>query len=372
MKTNIGENSIRRKIIIVDSIPNVIIATQIRRTLYKDDYFICVMINGASDLSGIYEKLLVNRVFDEIYLADAHSINCFWKKAISLLNLSVALYMFLGTKFDFYSITDVFFWNPSNFLFVLLCYLKRHRQSYNLHIYCDAFGGYTVEAPGDPTYVFCNGVWDYLFREIYKPISIEVSDYDFYCFKPDICPFTRKHPVWEVPVEPMLGEEERKLLNDIFSYDESFSIKQRFIVLGNVPGEIKDQNESDAALRIISNIVPKDELVVKAHPRVKQTYYEAFGIDVIAKVFPFELYCLNNDIADKVVIADQSSSVFIPALIYGKQCTVIWLRNLLPGVNVYNDEMWNWFNSLMSKNGCTVFDVGSEEELICALKQSMG
>ena len=364
----------KKNLIIVDSLPNILIAVIIRK-MFMDEHFDIIIPSKRSALEKIYNNDAFIKHFNKVYYADYDAINNFVKKALVILDAGSGISMYLSEKLD-NDYTDLFFWNPSEFLYVLYAFLKCGND-FKTHIYADAFGGYTVDAPDKPcdidginemskgfvgSYPFFKfGIWDFLFKKKYKVPYVRDMDYDFYMFKPELSVIKRTHNVVELSCNEFQNNIE--LLNSVYGYNNDYHIKNRWVFLTGVMGEKREIKEDEKIIDIIARELEAEGLSIKPHPRQDASVFFKYSVDVIKTVFTMECYSMNNDLKDYIFISDESSSIFYTALVLEKKITVIWLRSLFNGSKVYHDKLWRFYVNKMIENGCRCFEPKSEEEL---------
>ena len=340
-----------------------------------DERFDIIIPSKRPALEKIYKNDALNKHFNKVYLADYGAINNFVKKASVIFNASNGISMYLNEKLD-NDYTDLFFWNPSEFFYVLYAYLECNNR-FKVHVYADAFGGYTVDAPDKPCDidgiyeisegfmgdypVFKTGIMDYLFKKKYNVPYVRDMNFDYYMFKPELSIIERTHDVVELPCNEF--RDSIDLINAVYEYNKEYHIQNRWVFLTNVFGEKREIKEDEKILDIVALELEKDGLSIKPHPRQDANAFSKYSVDVINTVFTMESYSLNNDLEDYVFISDESSSIFYSALVLEKKMTVIWLRSLFPGSKIYHEKLWRFFVNKMIENGCRSFEPHSEGEL---------
>lgn len=363
-----GIGEMKKSLIIVESIPNIVTAIAIRNEMYSEEAFDLLITNGNTKIIDIKNGRKLEGIFDNVYYADVFANNNIIKKCIGIISLKAVLKLYLmDNKTLCKDYTDLFFWNPSELFYIVSSYLGKNVR---YHVYGDQLSAFTMDSPDEDITEYCfykRGLFNNAFKLRYKPKRVDSIDFDFYMFRPDLSCCTRKHSVVEIPSTCFDNSVFISMISDIYDYDKSFSIKQDYIYFGNVAGEEKDYKSTFEVLKKLIEIVPREELIVKPHPRMGKEYYKDYDVDIVDKVFPWDLYCLNNDISNKVFITDVSSAVFIPAFVYGKRFTVIWLRNVIKGNKIFEKE-WDSLICNLEACGCKSIEINSIDEIRVAIE----
>ncbi|MBQ8325018.1 MAG: hypothetical protein IJX82_07715 [Clostridia bacterium] len=132
----------------------------------------------------------------------------------------------------------------------------------------------------------------------------------FYCFNPAV--YTGKATPVEIPKIDSKDQKLRKLLQEVFLGEEAAtSVTQTYIYLpciydmeGEAPiGEI-------AFAKKLCDLVGKENLLVKVHPRDDLSRYKDAGVIVAPNSqAPFEVLCILQNYSDKVLITTLSGTV---------------------------------------------------------------
>lgn len=362
-----------KKIIIVDSLPNLMIAIAIRTQHFRDCVFDIVLSNSIPEVERIISSCTLKTIFDEVYLANTDALNRMDKKIWGILSLKCAINKIIGTdlvgQYD-----DLFFWNPNTAFTCIYLYLKNNNKDMNVHVYSDCFVGFFREDPfallkcGYP--VYCDGTYDRLFRLRNGEFTYNKLSFDYYMFRSDISPIIRRRRTIDVSTDLFRRPEMIKIINNVFGYDSKYTINQKYILLLGVPGETKAEETLISELNVILKWIKPEKLYIKPHPRTPVGYYDKYRVRVAEKAYPWELYCMNNELSDKVIIADDTSAVFLSALLMHRKMKVIWLRDIQPYKEWLLDEKY-WKRSLeeIEKEGCINYTPTTISELECTIKE---
>lgn len=183
---------------------------------------------------------------------------------------------------------------------------------------------------------------------------------DFYIYYPELFPNDRGvcHKI------PHLSREDHifiKTVNTIFDYhpeEEHYPQKYLFFassadIDGNPAGE------TELVMRV-SDIVGKENLLVKVHPRDSRHIYEEHGIAVSRNsAIPWEVIQLNHHFEDHVFLSVSSGSVLNASAMLGDHIPTFYLYPLIKGKNTFVDR---YCEQNVEKNVCALQKAGVLQE----------
>ncbi len=203
----------------------------------------------------------------------------------------------------------------------------------------------------------------YIFDKLMRKPSIFDNTHTYMCFYPELlgvkspgdCPDDRKN--YSAIRIPSITEDRKFLtcINTIFDYAPSAdSFPQKYIYFSTAV-DIDGYNvrEIDFILKL-SEVVGKDNLLVKVHPRDGRDVYKRAGLNVIKNSsIPWEVVQLNHNFNDHVFVSLCSGSVFNITAMKNENVPVFMLYPMAAGMDrrldegVYNiDKMIKCFQSL--------------------------
>lgn len=311
-------------VILVHSLFNLILALQIRNSIYCDEPFDIVLFDTSEGMNRIYKIGYLNNIFDNIYFVRT-------KKKISKIRKSIYKYAsFLSPQYGIKKIlginkitiyTDIFCWNPDDVFYHFCRYYNFKKRKYNIHLYADALGGFYIDYPHEsPKYKI--GLLNWIDKKIFKYEFIKNMDYDYYMFSPQFFVGKTERKLIEIP-----KIEKVELLNQVFGYEKALMPNEKFILIDESEDiKIDEEKKKEFILRI-KKILGNNNFIIKLHPRTRVDYYDDFDIKVMENTIPWEIYCANNEVDDKVLIVHSSSAALLPIILFGK----------IPKIYVYFD-----------------------------------
>ena len=201
----------------------------------------------------------------------------------------------------------------------------------------------------------------YIFDKLRGRLSIFDNTHTFMCFYPELlgvkspgdCPDKLKD--YSVIRIPAITEDRDFLtcINTVFDYDPSAdSFPQKYIYFQTAIDVEFHISEIDFILKV-SEVVGKDNLLVKIHPRSEADVYRRAGLNVIKNTsIPWEVVQLNHDFKNHVFVSLCSGSVFNITAMKNENIPVFMLYPMSAGMDkrldagTYNiDKMIKCFKS---------------------------
>ena len=114
----------------------------------------------------------------------------------------------------------------------------------------------------------------------------------------------------------------------------------------------------------IAEIVGKENLLVKLHPRNKINRFEKYGIATNKTIgIPWELIQMNDDFSDKVLLTISSGSVLASKLYFNDNIKTYLLFNCTDKMsNMVTEKYFEYLKKLENKFGLDNFIIPKNEE----------
>lgn len=122
-----------------------------------------------------------------------------------------------------------------------------------------------------------------------------------------------------------------KELNNIFAYyDLEDAYDEKFIFLESSYEEFSQIKNLREILLNLSDIVGKENIIIKNHPRTKKDIYKEYGFKTNSNsLVPWEIIALNRNLSDKIIISTYSGAIFTPCILFEKEMTGIILMRIV-------------------------------------------
>ena len=300
----------KKVLAVVDTYYQLIIAMQLRLTIYRDDTFVLLMSDKSKNAEQVVKSINEQGLFSECHFITNRDLikkRTFIDRIEDLVQLS-----FKKNNRYLYYLDDV----KEKFFDELIIY------NYNI----DIIGLYVYLCETNPNLIISfmeEGIYSYSFeiltnrgRSLIKMLRHLLNKKDatdvlekFYCLNPELYCGTLK-PVKIPPIES--SSEISMVLKKIFHLDNVMNdYNKKYIFFSSVwdfeGGE--SIGEYDIACKV-ADIVGKENILVKIHPRDRRTIYadSGFAIDKNSEI-PWEAIQLSADFSKKIFITTTSGSV---------------------------------------------------------------
>ncbi len=305
-----------------------------------DLYILPLCPNGSVYRDRISEV----KLFHKVSVIDGDSLSCLYKKQSALryninsflcyLNIKKIVSKMISVdasydKFYFSSVT------PYSKLIQL--YFYRYSKKTEIILFDDGEGSYD-----DPYIIGKLSKADYVARKILFHYRMNTKLILRYLYSPSLYTEINGHGYRVKKIQNKLSNDEFvNMINHIFEFNEIDKISEKYIIL-DVIKEIRfTQTGKEKLLSIyrkISDIVGKENLIIKQHPRDKDTLSESFQVYNNQSI-PLEIIELNSNIQNKVIITVASTAIFTTKVLLNQEPIVILLNKLfLEDDLLYNTE----------------------------------
>ena len=294
-----------RVLAIINTHSQLIIAIRFRQSLWKDKIVDVLATDQSSGLKEASERVKALNIFDDVFFvenksicAPGESINDFIKKSKIVFNGVDEI--LAGSVYN-----EIVYYNADVYTYGIFATIIKKNPDLVCNRYEEGILSYE-----DSVYLHNSRLKhvDNL-RKILGKKRLEDATRGFYCCEPKLY-----NGVLEAIKIPSLSDmtEMTKMLGYIYNVDlDQLKIREKYIFFASVydfeGGE--PVGELDLILKI-ADIVGKENLIVKKHPRDERTVFEEKGIPVYKKSsVPWEAIQFNGAFNDKVFLTINSSAV---------------------------------------------------------------
>ena len=304
----------------------LIIAIIMKITMFQDKTADIIIHDNSNGYMSIANHLKNINIFRNVWIAKTKAYikeNNHCQQAIKILLNSDDIIK-KSCNIDSYNYDEYYFYNYTLFNVMLFYKLKKA----NLNLICRRF-----EEGYGALLNFCNfnnGTANLLIKleKAHHNYSID-SVNEMFTFEPKLSCFDNQH--FALPIPKLKKCESVKcILNDIFDYneDETFSKKYIFFEESYFADGI-DINDVELVLKI-ADLVGKENLMVKLHPRNPVDRFTKLGIKTIGQSgIPWEVIVMNHDFSNNIFITIASGSILSPRIVFGDNIPTFMLYNCI-------------------------------------------
>ena len=310
----------------------MITAIQMRRTLFSEDEFSVVMTDGSNGSQQVSERLRETGIFDEVFfvtrargaMAEFKSVS---QKAERFLNYFIkgSYVSYLTKPYDLFLA-----YNFNWYAFMMFNALQQDNRDIKVAKFEEGILSYFVD---DHRFEY-----DYFLkikkikRILRQPVMFDKL-HTFYCFYPEF--YDGQLSTAKIP--PLEHDDAwmRDTLCYLFDVDaEKLVYDRKFLYFASMLDSevVKGESGEFEILKSIVDVVGKDNIMVKLHPRenAPERYHDlGVAIDTNSDV-PFEVIQLVKDFSDKVFITCLSSSTINLATILPRRSKTYLTYGMLP------------------------------------------
>lgn len=310
------------------------IITAINLTLHhktETDLFIVPQFKNAEDVA---KRIAETNVFRRVIYVNTDSIEKYKKNKSRLLrHLGIARnYLGIETVISSFYPKDIRYSNiyissKANIgRLMVLYYLK---MNYDFKVICFDDG----EASYDNIDIIRPTKLDRILQRLCFKRTVYEKAEDLLLYSPDLFFKLNKSSSFHISAIPPIrtDEEFRGLMNFIFGFSESDSIKERVIILDILKeGNLLDGEEKKLldAYEMICSHYGENDVIIKRHPRDKgeekpiYRYFKNYSI-------PFEVVLMNMDLNKTVIVSVGTTALVLPKLLFGVQPRVLYLGKMI-------------------------------------------
>jgi len=336
---------------VVNTYYQLIVAIHMRNTMFLNDevdLFISDHSNGAEQ---VYFRIKELKIFNTVIYVKSYFLSKFTIEA--KINKLICMLFFPHSTLKKCGINKLnkydqaFFYNLDPFMICLYRCLSNIGFQVSYHRFEEGFGCYlTNEYPSGTVKLV-----EVLQRKLHKKsLALEVKNYWY--FNPSLVLYKARYKFSKIPniqQDTML----KKQLNYIFSYTPSnkdCSLKFIFFEQSFNRDGIK-VDDLNLVLKI-AEVVGKDNLLVKLHPRSVVDRFAEYGINTSKIIgIPWEVIQLNHDFSNHVFLTISSGSVVSPHLLMNVNVPTFFLFHCLNENNfLITTEMEDFLQQLKNNS----------------------
>ena len=190
-----------------------------------------------------------------------------------------------------------------------------------------------------------------------------------YLFSPSLLTYT---PEFKIIKMNAFDSSSLSIFNKIFKYDELKDKYQNKKVIFFEESYFADgiKTEDIQIVEKISNIVGKDNIIIKIHPRNPVNRFKELGYTTnINTNIPWEVIALNMDLSNKILVTIASVAAIVPKALLGKKYTGILLMNLLEDKSCLKKDIIPLYKKICDQYS-TLYIVNSWEEIDAIMKNN--
>lgn len=307
--------SMKKRLIIANTYYQLILAIQMRSTLFLNDNVSLILTDHSNNAKEIFRKLKEKHFFDNCYFVESKDLDtnyCSISKIVDAVRIAFGL----KCRYSIYSqdiidteIDELIFFNVKLIEYEsVFSTIYKKNKGIRVSLYEEGILSYNQRIVPSRRRNIIN-----FFRKLSAQDTMLSRMDKFYCTSPQIYNGTL------VPVQiPLIGRKSisLKILADIFDIKET-KFPEKYIFFTSVydfEGETPI-GEYELVCKV-AETVGKENLIIKTHPRDSRNIYEDNGFNVVKNSSaPWEVIQLLGDFTHKIYLSINSGSVLAGSLL---------------------------------------------------------
>lgn len=322
-----------KKIFICCTPYQLIVAYQLKLTVYKNNVVDIILCETFNNSKSIYLKIKKCNDFNTVYFMkkEIFDKNLLIYKNDKIMEVLVkGKLKKMGLSFDASLYDEVFFANIGGVSFLLAKYLKLKNENIKCNMFEDGISSYSNLFYDVVKKM--NNITGFI-KKIHYKLNLNMFSIinGFYVFKPDCMIWDCPYKVIKIPDLSLNKREIVDKLNFIFEYKtmvDKYDKKNIFFEESYFADGI-DINDIDLVDKICK-VCGKNQMMIKIHPRNNKNRFVELGYKTNKNVsIPWELIVLNEDFNEKTLITISSNALITTCLLLDSKCKLIFLYKLV-------------------------------------------
>ncbi len=312
----------KRILLTINTYSQLVVSIQMRYSIWKNDLVDVIISDQSNDSKRIADNLSRYKLFNKVVWIKNNEI-CSNTKHIYYKIIRWFCILFGWHVLDITNniYDELLFYNADAFVHGLFATLIKKNGNMITSRYEEGILSYVdSQFLNNSKLKYANNI-----RKCFGKRILENEVVTFYCFYPEFY----KGELRPICINKIINNNIMgSILKKIFDVnDEKVRIKEKYIFFTSI-FDFQGSNpigEYNLVLKI-AEIVGKDNLLVKTHPRDKRLVYEQSDLHVYEhSSIPWEAIQFNNDFSDKVLLTVNSSSVLTANLMVEDKAKSVFL-----------------------------------------------
>lgn len=361
----------------IDSYFQLILAVNLRTTVYKNDNADIIIYNSIPTAETICKKLKELNTFEHVWLAKTSLTRCGGKYSFmekmpkygeyirTIVSPQRRLEKFIGSNFD-YKYDELIFNGTGALPECIFNAAYKHNHQLTCKRIEDSYVNYFTEyvSPKGKIRVGFEAIMHLLFRRM----SMEKHVSAFYFEDADLVNIRVPYPIIQAPKISRENKELVKILNSIFDYVPDQTLKEKDVIMFEDGRHFFSGDDEEVDIvKVIIEKIDSSKVAVKMHPRRTKSRFEQFGVYTVKNsTVPWEIIQMNMPCDGKAFLTVSSAVVFSSGMYFGDSCKNILLYKCMKkeyaGLNANFERFVNMYKKKYGDNSILI--PSSYEELV--------
>lgn len=360
-------------LIIANTYFQVITAINLKLTILKESFVDIVITDISTNYDLIAARLEKTKLFNSVQTANIDEI-CYKKNKLikykSLFFWKNTLKKFI--KKDNYNYDVLMFFNYDVFTYSVFNKIYECNKDIKVYRYEEGFCSYLY----DFSHLIITKVYR-IFRKIARKPRLEEKIEKYYFYHPDIVLFKANYKFEKIPTLDRANTKLLEILNNVFDYKkvkEQDEYNKKYIFFEECFFCDNIGVDDFDLIMQIADIVGRENLLVKLHPRNKIDRFSKYGISTNKTIgIPWEVIQMNREFSDKIFLTISSGSVLASKLYFGDNIKTYLLFNCTEKMsNMVGQEYFEYLRRIQEKFGINDFCIpNNKTEFLNTLKKEV-
>ena len=337
-----------KKLFICETPIQIIISLCIKEQCSNsNDIVDLIVTNTFNNYDYVAKKIRELNIFNNVYIANINYKQKLRKilKFQYIFNTKSYLKKLFSKESELYD--ELYFSNYDTFTTSIRTYLYRKNKNLKTNFFEEGYTSYFPYMKVEQVslllrilhlknYIFC------------KKMLIDNVD-SILLFEPDLLMFKPKFPIFKINRKILESNKFRDNIKFIFNSETSaLEYDKKYIILEEFHPEYNDEE----VFNEIINIVGKENVIIKLHPRRNENRFEKKGVKTLGNDgIPWEALAFSSDFSKKVLISIGSGSIISHRILFGDNMRAYLLFKFL-GANLkqFDNKYMDFWNKLQSSD----------------------
>ena len=351
----------KRNLFIINTYFQLITAVNMSLNNFKNEINDIILTDTSVDIEDKIERLEKLNIFNNVYyIKSKDMLNNKLKKYVQYFNRKNVL------KYEFEKYDEVLFYNFDSFTFCVIDELFSKNKNLKCSKFDEGFDTYTI-----PVSQMKVGKVQNFVRTLLRKKNLDNIVNKLYLYHPELICFDTNLEIEQIPTLDKNNKILKDALNKIFNY-KSQPIKQKYIFFEESFFCDNKGIEDFTLIKDIINIVGKENIIIKLHPRNKVNRFSDIGVSTLKNIgIPWEVMQMNEDYSSKTFITISSGSILASKLYFHENVKTYLLYNCTEQKSdVLNDNYYKYLNKIKKTIGFNdIIIPDSKDEFIELLKK---
>ena len=324
----------KKVLFVVNQLFQLMVAVQIRTTQFHEYDADLLLISGSSGMEDVYENIQKSPLFDKVNIVpmrvcekETERIKIILKQ---IFDKSWGFYDGYGFKPS--EEYDAVFLNAFTMRTCLMALYLNERRDVGIYRFEEGYGTYLDElGTSSKRFLFTVKLWDKALRMRKRPPLFDIIKGHYYFF-PELILYKPKYKTFQIPPFDVHDVKFRDFIFSTYHMPPKDEFDKKYIFFEE--NIIDDDIDDYSLIMKIADVVGRENLMIKLHPRRAVDRFSEQGIKVSTSTgTPWEAILVQQDLSDRVLLTISSSAAMASRLYFNSNVKTFMLYKLFGKLN---------------------------------------